>query len=84
MRANHSEDNALRLNHPHLPRTLPACNLIHRSKRLYNGNGKNEAYPVELSVQRLSPGLAIVEYTRETLFQRKGCNVDITINRCSP
>lgn len=42
-----------------------ARNLIHRSKRLYDGNGKNEVYPVELSVQRPSPDIAIVEYTQE-------------------
>ena len=81
MRANHSEDNALRLNHPHLPRTLPACNLIHRSKRLYDGDsdGKSETYLVELSVKHPSPNIAIVEYSRETSFQHKGCDVEITI-----
>ena len=39
-----------------------ARNFIHRSKRLYDGNGENEAYLVELSVQRPSPDIAIVKY----------------------
>ena len=39
-----------------------ACNLPYRSKRLYDGNGENEAYLVELSVQRPSPDIAIVKY----------------------
>ena len=39
-----------------------ARNLIHRSKRLYDGDGKYEAYPVDLSVQRPSPDIAIVKY----------------------
>lgn len=63
-----------------------ACNFIRRNKRLYDGDsgGKSETYPVELSVKHPSPDIAIVEYTRETLFQRKGRNVDITINRYAP
>lgn len=70
-----------------------ARNLIHRSKRLYDGDGKNEAHPIELSVQRSSPDIAIVKYTQEypatyyhraTLFQHKGRNVDITIKRYAP
>ena len=63
-----------------------ACNLPHRSKRLYDGDsdGKSETYLVELSVKRSSPDIAIVEYTRETSFQRKGCDVKITIKRYAP
>ena len=34
-----------------------ARNFIHRSKRLYDGDGENEAHPVELSVQRPCPTL---------------------------
>ena len=58
-----------------------ACNLPYRSKRLYDGDsdGKSETYPVELSVKHPSPDIAIVEYTRETSFQHKGCDVEITI-----
>ena len=61
-----------------------ACKLPYRSKRLYDGDGKNEAYPVELSVQCPSPDMAIVEYSHATMFQRKGHNVDITIKRYAP
>ena len=63
-----------------------ARNFIRRNKRLYDGdsNGKSETYLVELSVKRSSPDIAIVEYTRETSFQRKGCDVKITIKRYAP
>ena len=61
-----------------------ACKLPYRSKRLYDGDGKNEAYPVELSVKHPSPDIAIVEYSRETSFQRKGRRVEITIKRYAP
>ena len=61
-----------------------ARNFIHRSKRLYDGDGKSETYPVELFVKHPSPNIAIVEYTRETLFQRKGRSVEITIKRYAP
>ena len=63
-----------------------ACNLPHRNKRLYDGDsgGKSETYPVELSVKHPSPNIAIVEYTRETLFQHKDRSVDITIKRYAP
>lgn len=63
-----------------------ARNFIRRNKRLYDGDsgGKSETYPVELSVKHPSPNIAIVEYTRETLFQRKGHSVEITIKRYAP
>ena len=63
-----------------------ARNFIHRSKRLYDGDsgGKSETYPVELFVKHPSPNIAIVEYTRETSFQRKGRSVEITIKRYAP
>ena len=63
-----------------------ACNLPYRSKRLYDGDsdGKSETYLVELSVKRPSPNIAIVEYFRETSFQRKGRSVEITIKRYAP
>lgn len=63
-----------------------ARNFIHRSKRLYDddGDSKSTTYPVELSIKRLSPGIAIVEYPRETLFQHKGRDVDIAIKRYAP
>lgn len=58
-----------------------ARNFIRRNKRLYDGDsdGKSETYPVELSVKHPSPNIAIVEYTCETSFQHKGCDVEITI-----
>ena len=70
----------------HFSDVQAACNLPHRSKRLYDGDsdGKSETYPVELSIKRPSPDIAIVEYTRETLFQRKGRRVEITIKRYAP
>lgn len=70
----------------HFTDVQAACNLPHRSKRLYDGDsdGKSETYPVELSIKRPSPNIAIVEYTRETLFQRKGRSVEITIKRYAP
>ncbi len=70
----------------HFADVQAACNLPHRSKRLYNGDsgGKSETYPVELFVKHPSPNIAIVEYTRETLFQRKGRSVEITIKRYAP
>ena len=63
-----------------------ARNFIRRNKRLYDGDsdGKSETYPVELSIKCPSPNIAIVEYTRETLFQRKGHSVKITIKRYAP
>ena len=63
-----------------------ARNFIRRNKRLYDGDsdGKSETYPVELSVKHPSPNIAIVEYTRETLFQRKGRSVEISIKRYAP
>ena len=66
--------------------TVPACNLPHRNKRLYDGDsdGKSETYPVELFVKHPSPNIAIVEYTRETLFQHKGRSVEITIKQYAP
>ena len=65
----------------HFDDVQAACNLPYRSKRLYDGDsdGKSETYPVELSVKHTSPDIAIVEYTRETSFQHKGCDVEITI-----
>ena len=70
----------------HFDDVQAACNLPQRSKRLYDGDsdGKSETYPVELSVKHPSPNIAIVEYTRETLFQRKGHSVKITIKRYAP
>ena len=70
----------------HFADVQAACNLPHRSKRLDDGDsdGKSETYPVELSVKHPSPNIAIVEYTRETLFQRKGHSVEITIKRYAP
>ena len=68
----------------HFADVQAACNLPCRSKRLYDGDGKNEAYPVELSVKRPSPNITIVEYSRETLFQHKGRDVEITIKRYAP
>ena len=38
-----------------------ARNSIHRSKRLYDGDGKSETYLVEVSMKRPSPDIAIVE-----------------------
>ncbi len=61
-----------------------ACNLPYRSKRLYDGDGKSETYLVEVSMKRPSPNIAIVEYTREASFQRKGRRVEITIKRYAP
>ena len=70
----------------HFDDVQAACKLPYRSKRLYDGDsdGKSETYPVELSVKHPSPNIAIVEYTRETLFQRKGRSVEITIKRYAP
>ena len=70
----------------HFADVQAACNLPYRSKRLYDddSDGKSETYLVELSVKRPSPNIAIAEYTRETLFQRKGCDVKITIKRYAP
>ena len=70
----------------HFADVQAACNLPYRSKRLYDddSDGKSETYPVELSVKHPSPDIAIVEYARETLFQRKGCDVKITIKRYAP
>ena len=70
----------------HFDDVQAACNLPHRSKRLYDddSDGKSETYLAELSVKRPSPNIAIVEYSRETLFQRKGRRVEITIKRYAP
>ena len=70
----------------HFDDVQAACNLPHRNKRLYDGDsdGKSETYLVEVSMKRPSPNIAIVEYARETLFQRKGCDVKITIKRYAP
>lgn len=46
----------------HFADVQAACNLPHRNKRLYDGDSENEAHPVELSVQRPSPDIAIVKY----------------------
>ena len=90
LRANRSEDDALRLDHPHLPNTLPARNFTHRSQNQYDydGDGKNESYPVELTLRHQGANRVLVKYmqdspaspySRETLFLRKGRNVEITI-----
>ena len=70
----------------HFADVQAACKLPYRSKRLYDGDsdGKSETYPVELSVKHPSPNIATVEYNRETLFQRKGRSVEITIKRYAP
>lgn len=70
----------------HFDDVQAACNLPHRNKRLYDGDsdGKSETYSVELSIKRPSPDIAIVEYTRETSFQRKGRRVEIIIKRYAP
>ena len=70
----------------HFADVQAACNLPHRSKRLYDGDsdGKSETYLVEVSMKRPSPNIAIVEYTRETSFQRKDRSVEITIKRYAP
>lgn len=70
----------------HFADVQAACKLPYRSKRLYDGDsdGKSETYLVELSVKRSSPDIAIVEYTSETSFQRKGCDVKITIKQYAP
>lgn len=70
----------------HFADVQAACNLSRRSKRLYDGDsgGKSETYPVELFVKHPSPNIAIVEYTRETSFQHKGCDVEITTKSYTP
>lgn len=78
---------ALRLNHPHLPPTLPARNFSHHGKDLidYDGDGKNEAYPVSLTQRREGANRVVVKYShaspysRETLLLQRGRNVEITI-----
>ena len=84
------EDDALRLDHPHLPNTLPTRNLTHRSQDQYDydNDGKNESYPVVLTLRHQGANRVLVKYmqdspaspySRETLFLRKGRNVEITI-----
>ena len=90
LRANQNENRALHLDHPRLPRTLPARNFTHRSQNQYDydGDGKNESYPVELTLSHQGANRVLVKYmqdspaspySRETLFLRKGRNVEITI-----
>jgi len=54
----------------------------------YDGDGKNESYPVELTLRHQGANRVLVKYmqdspaspySRETLFLRKGRNVEITI-----
>ena len=90
LRANRSGDEALRLNHPHLPPALPTRNFSRHGKDLidYDGDGKNEAYPVSLTLRRESANRVVVKYShdspaspysRETLLLQRGRNVEITI-----
>lgn len=93
MRAHRSENNVLRLDHPHLPRTLPARSFTHRSQESFDtdGDGKNEIYPIELTVRHPKPDRVLVDYlhdgpvpySRNTLFRRKGRNIEITITSFS-
>ena len=91
LRANRSEDDALRLDHPHLPNTLPTRTFTRNSQAHfdYDGDGQNEAYPIKLVINRPGPNRVLVRffqdspatpYTRATLFERKGRNVEITIS----
>ena len=90
LRANQNETSALRLDHPHLPHTLPTRNFTHRSQDQYDydNDGKNESYPVVLTLRHQGANRVLVKYmhdspaspySRETLFLRKGRNVEITI-----
>ncbi len=90
LHANQNETPALRLDHPHLPHTLPTRNLTHRSQDQYDydNDGKNESYPVVLTLRHQGANRVLVKYmhdspaspySRETLFLRKGRNVEITI-----
>lgn len=93
LRAHRSETEELRLDHPHLPRTLPARSFTHRSQESYDtdDDGKNEIYPIELTVRRPKPDRVLVHfshdgpvpYSRDTLFRRKGRNIEITIESYS-
>lgn len=91
LRANRSEDDALRLDHPHLPNTLPTRTFTRNSQAHfdYDGDGQNEVYPIKLVINRPGPNRVLVRffqdspatpYTRATLFERKGRNVEITIS----
>ena len=91
LRANRSEDDALRLDHPHLPNTLPARPFTRNSQAHFDfdGDGQNEAYPIKLVINLPRPNRVLVRffqdspatpYTRATLFERKGRNVEITIS----
>ena len=90
LRANQNETSALRLDHPHLPNTLPTRNFTHRSQDQYDydNDGKNESYPVVLTLRHQGANRVLIKYmhdspsspySRETLFLRKGRSVEITI-----
>ena len=85
-----SENRILRFNFPHMPRQLPARNFTYRSHNLYDedGDGKNEIYPLELTIRHQGSNLVQIDYmesnpgsiySRKTLLQRKGRNVEIII-----
>ena len=85
-----SDDRILRFNFPHMPRRLPARNFTYRSHNLYDedGDGKNEIYPLELTIRHQGSNLVQIDYmesnpgsiySRKTLLQRKGRNVEIII-----
>ena len=91
MRSNQNENHILQLDHPHLPRTLPTRTFTRNSQAHfdYDGDGQNEAYPIKLVINRPGPNRVLVRffqdspatpYTRATLFERKGRNVEITIS----
>ena len=91
LRANQNENRALHLDHPRLPNTLPARSLTRRIT-LRDPGGSN-AYPAEISLHRQGQSRVLVKYSdqaevtpysRSTLFQRKGHDVEITITEIAP
>ena len=88
-----SEDRILRFNfphHPHLPPALPTRNFSRHGKDLidYDGDGKNEIYPLELTIRHQGSNRVQIDYMesnpgsiygRKTLLRRKGRNVEIII-----
>ena len=92
MRDNPGETRAPMLNLPQLPHTLPARGFT-RHVQLRDEDSNAGTYPAEISLRRLGKDRVMIQYadqvettpySRSTLLQRKGRDIEITITEIAP
>ena len=92
MRDNPGETRAPMLDLPQLPHTLPA-RCFTRHVQLRDEDSNAETYPAEISLRRLGKDRVMIQYadqaettpySRSTLLQRKGRDIEITITEIAP